>query len=134
MCPVSLHAQHQADGGMTRVGSPGYHMVGQSLYLELQDPKSSPIVKATMTIHGYSDKARITQAAKNGADAELKMTVNFRTLPSGAASGNVRVPGMTAVTRIDLEAVSYADGEVQVLTEKRACQVTPDPFMLVAGR
>jgi hypothetical protein len=135
LCPVSLRAQHKADGSMVRVDNTHPRGIGQWLHLIFEDTRSGSITQARVTIRGFSNKARITQTAGgDGADAVKRMTVRFKSESPQLASGDVWVPGMTAVTRVDLESVSYANGQVQVFTAKQACQVVPDPFMLVADK
>ena len=134
-CPVSLRAQHKADGGMVQVSNGHPRGTGQWLHLVLGDTGSNSIVKATVTVHGYSNKARITQAGtEDGADAARTATVTLSALQDHTVAGDVWAPGMTAVTQIDLDAVTYADGSMASFTGRQACRVAPDPFMLVAVR
>lgn len=139
-CPVSMRAQHLADGGMVKTRTGRFAGVGQRLHLALAETRSGPIEAATITIHGYSNKARITQALSNrdGSDAARTMAIQLSAEPSGAAAGaaagDLWVPGMTAVQTIDLNSVTYANGSVRVFTAQQACRVEPDPLMLIAGR
>lgn len=134
-CPVSLRAQHLSDGNLFKVGDGHPKGVGQWLHLTLVNPPSREIARATITVHGFSNKARVTQTSPhkaNGADAVQTLTVRFSAGPDKTASGDVWVPGMTAVVRIDLDAVTYTDGLVRRFTASESCRVTPDPFMLIA--
>jgi hypothetical protein len=143
-CPVSLRAQHLADFGMVRTGNTHREGVGQRLHMALTDNRASKIVRATVTVHGYSNKARLTESAmgSGGSDAALTVTVPFYSAPPGApsgspselAAGDVWVAGMTAVATVDLDSVTYADGSVWKFAGQAACRFTPDPLMLVAGR
>lgn len=135
-CPVSLRAQHLADGSMMQVNGGHSAGVGQWLHLMLDDHGSGTIAKMTVTIHGMSNKGRITQADLNGGspDAQRTMTVQFAASASSPVVSDVWVPGMTAVQRIDLDSVVYADGETENFTAQQACHVRPDPLMLIAGR
>jgi hypothetical protein len=143
-CPVSLRAQHLADFGMIRTGNAAREGVGQRLHLALTDNRASRIVGATVTVHGYSNKSRLTETAMDSgaSDAARTVTVPFSTVRSGApssapselAAGDVWVAGMTAVATIDLDSVTYADGSVWKFSGQAACRFTPDPLMLVAGR
>jgi hypothetical protein len=140
MCPVSLRAQHQADGSMVKIRRDQPMEAGQGLHLTLVNPPPRQIVAAVVTIHGWSNKARITETGSsygsgNGSsDMAKTMTVHFSAAASGSVTGDVRVAGMTAVERIDLESVVYADGGTENFTAQQACRVTPDPLMLIAGR
>jgi hypothetical protein len=139
-CPVSLRAQHMADGELVQVRSSHPAGIGQWLHLTLANHRDSEIVKATVTIHGLSNKARITQSgvsyglSDDSSDVVRTLTVQFSAASPGSVAGDVRVPGMTAVQRIDLDSVAYADGMVQSFAGRQVCHVTPDGFMLVAGR
>jgi len=135
LCPVSFQAQHKADGSMVQVGNAHPRGLGQWLHLVLRDTR--PLAKATVTVYGYTNKARMTQAGTvggNRGDAVRTMTVTFAAQPDGTAAGELWAPGMTAVLRIDLDSVRYADGAARSFTDQQTCHVVPDPFMLVAGR
>jgi hypothetical protein len=135
-CPVSLRAQHLAGSGMIRTGNMHSEDVGQRLHLALTDNRASKIVRARVTVHGYSNKARLTEMAigSGASDAAQTITVPFSTGQAGPATGEVWVAGMTAVATIDLDSVTYADGSVWKVAGQAACRFTPDPLMLVAGR
>ncbi len=135
-CPVFMRAQHLADGSMVRTGNAHPKGMGQWLHLSLSDNPSQAITAATVTIHGYSNKGRITQAAgRNGAfDAAQTMTVPLSATSPQLAVGDVWAPGMTAVATIDLDAVTYADGSTSSFTGQPACRIAPDPLMLITSR
>jgi hypothetical protein len=135
-CPVSLHAQHLADGMMVRTGSTHPQGLGQWLHLALAGYRSSQAVKATVTVHGFSGKARITEAAggDGSSDAKRTMTMPLSAESGQSVAGDLWVPGMTAVQTIDLDSVAYADGSVWNFTGQESCRVVPDPLMLIAGR
>jgi hypothetical protein len=134
-CPVSMHAQHLADGGLLRTSGPAKG-VGQSLHISLADNHTRQVVAATITIHGYSDKGRITQAASGdvGADLARTVVVPFAAASTETTSGDIWVSGMTAVENIDLDSVTYTDGSVWKIASQPACEVALDPLMLIAGR
>jgi hypothetical protein len=133
-CPVSLRAQHLADGGIVKTGTAHPKGLGQWLHLTLANPKSGWIAEATITVHGFSDKARVTQTLSSGnsSDAASTLTVHFSDATEKAAATDRWVPGMAAVQTIDLSSVTYADGSVWKLSGHEDCRVAPDPLMLVA--
>jgi len=135
-CPVSLSAQHKADGSLVRTGNAHPKGLGQWLHLALANTGSPKITAATVTVHGFSNKARVTETAgeSSGSDAVMAMTVPLTTVSPRSAAGDVWVAGMTAVTRIDLDSVSFEDGQTRLFTSQDQCSVAPDPFMLIAGR
>jgi hypothetical protein len=137
-CPVSLRAQHLADGSMVRTRDGHSKGVGQWLHLSVDKPQAEQVTSALITVHGFADVPRVTEAApaaKTQSDAQRTMTVSFSTVPaSGAAGADLWVPGMTAVTSIELKRVTYADGSLWSFAGGGSCRITPDPLMLVAGR
>jgi hypothetical protein len=145
-CPVSLRAQHLADGSMVRARDAHPKGVGQWLHLAVAYPEAGPsaaaakeVTGALITVHGFADVPRMTEAAPAAearADAKRTILVPFSTATyAGPAAGaDVWVPGMTAVTSIDLKSVTYADGSQWSLTGGGSCRITPDPLMLIAGK
>lgn len=148
-CPVSLKAQHKADGSLVRTGSAHpkvTHGVGQWLQLTIENRRSSPvfrtaeelysrrIAQAVVTVHGFGDRPRITQAAAgNSADEATTVIVTFSKISDDSSAAEVWVPGMTAVEAIDLNTVVYAGGGSSSFIGQ-TCRIVPDPFMLVAGK
>ena len=140
-CPVSLRAQHGADGNMLNVDKSRPKGLAQLLHLTLTNRDSRQIAQASMRIHGLSGKGRITQAAsaQNNSDQDNSdkietLTVRLSPGQDKAVSGDLWVPGMTAVLSIDLNSVTYADGSTRSFSRRDLCRVTPDPLMLIAGR
>jgi len=69
---------------------------------DVGNPKSGWIAEATITVHGFSDKARVTQTLSSGnsSDAASTLTVHFSDAtekPRRPISG----AGMAAVQTID---------------------------------
>jgi hypothetical protein len=135
-CPVFLHAQHRADGGLLDVDKNRPEQPAQLLHLTLTNPDSRQIVAARVRVHGLSGKARATQtlSSPGKADASRSLGVQFSTGPGKTVSGDLRVSGMTAVLSIDLNSVTFADGSTRSFTERDACRVAPDPFMPIGDR
>jgi hypothetical protein len=133
-CPVSLRAQHKADGMMVQTGHEAHPKgLGQWLHLTLGNAPAKKVAAARITVHGFSDKAHMTQASGSGSDADRTVTVLFSaTAQPGEA--DVWVPEMTAVESIDLDAVAFADGSMWSSAGTAGCRITPDPLMLIAGR
>jgi hypothetical protein len=142
-CPVSLRAQHLADGSLVRTRSGTAQTSAQPegleqwLHLTVTNPGSRAIRAATITVHGYSNKARVTQTlsgSQEGSDASWTTTLSFAGAEGRTESADVRVPGMTAVQTIELKTVTYADGSLWRLSGSQSCRVAPDPLMLVSGK
>jgi hypothetical protein len=139
-CPVSLRAQHLADGSTIKVrdGHPDHPAgIGQWLHLTLANPDSRRMVRARVTVRGYTNRARVTEAGAGGqgsADAIRTFTVALTAQSDKDSAADLWVPGMTAVERIDVRSLTYASGDTWQLSGRESCSVTPDPLMLVAGR
>jgi hypothetical protein len=130
-CPVSLRAQHLADGSMVQTANAHPKGLGQWLHLTLANLPQKKVAVAQITVHGFSDKARMTQTSGSGADASRTMTVPF--IATGqTAEADVWIAGMTAVQTIDLHSVAFDDGS-ESFAGAAGCQITPDPLMLIAA-
>jgi hypothetical protein len=136
-CPVSLRAQHGATGGMVQANKSLPKGPAQLLHLTLINPDSRQIVSARLSVRGVSGKPRVTQALSNpgNGDADTVRTreVQFSSAPGNTATGDLWVPGMTAVLTIELTSVTFADGSTRTFTPQDACRVAPDLKMLVAA-
>ncbi|HUB53343.1 MAG TPA: hypothetical protein VL986_14405 [Terracidiphilus sp.] len=135
-CPVSLNVQHLPDGSMIRTSHgnerPHPSGIGQWLHINIMTPT---VATATLLVHGYSDKGRMTQTdSKGGPDATRTVTVTFPETANGQSTGSVWVPGLTAVDSLDLTALTYVDGKTWSAQSGHTCRVTPDPLMLISGR
>jgi len=137
VCPVSMRAQHLSDGSLvkTRDGHPGG--IGQWLHLSLASRDSRQVARATLRVRGFSPKARVTQTGPGGDqafDAMRTLTVAFAAGADRSATADFRVPGMTAVGRIDVESLEYSDGSTWKIGGASNCRVAPDPEMLITSR
>jgi hypothetical protein len=136
-CPVSLRAQHGASGAMVQADKSLPKGPAQLLHLTLINPDSRRIVSAKFTVRGASGKARVTQALSSSdsgqADAIRSLEVKFSSAPGNTATGDLWVPGMTAVLTIDLTSVTFADGSTRNFAPQDACRVAPELKMLVAS-
>jgi hypothetical protein len=136
-CPVTMRAQHLADGEMIKTGGARPQGIGQWLHLTFMAPDSRRIAKAALTIRGVNSKGRVMQAAEAGdgsSDATTTRTVEFTAGAGRQDVADLWVPGMTAVRSIDVNSVSYADGETWKLAGNLDCRVAPDALMLTRNR
>ena len=140
-CPISLHALHGASGDMLKVDKSRPQGIAQLIHLILTTPDSRRIVAAKVRVHGITGKSRITQtkSSRDESDASANLVVRFPDGPEKSAgpgkdvSGDLWVPGMTAVLSIDLNSVTFADGSIWSFAGREACHVVPDKLMLIAG-
>jgi hypothetical protein len=137
LCPAFMRAQHVADGNVVRTRSAHPGGVGQWLHLTLTPRDSKTIAKATLTVRGYSSKGRVAQSQSTHSedfDEVRTMTVPFTSGKDGSASADFLVPGVTAVGRIDLTSLTYADGSAWGIAADSSCRVIPDLYMAVASQ
>ncbi len=131
-CPVSLRAQHKADGTMVQTGEAHPQGVGQWLHLTLGESQGKQVAAAQITVYGFSDKARMTPTSGGGSDASRTLTVPF--IATGqTAEADLWIPGMTAVETIEIKSVTFDDGAVWSFAGNAGCRIAPDPFMLIAA-
>ena len=135
-CPVSLHAQHGADGSMIQVDKGRPKGLAQLLRLTITDPSSRQIVSARLRVHGLSGVPRATNVSSvsNEGDSVQSFTVAFEPGPQNTAVARLWVPAVSAVLKIDLVSVTYADGSSRIFFSRENCRVTPDPLMLISTR
>lgn len=136
VCPVGLRAQHLSDGSMVKTRDKQPEGIGQRLHLSFTSA-SHPVARATMNVRGWTTEGRMEQAAgkadkhstRQGADG-----VRTLTAPVTDGAADVRAPGLTAVTSIELVSLEYADGTTWTQADAGSCYVVPDPLMLVGAR
>jgi len=136
-CPISLHAQQSSAATRREVASRDTRPEGiaQSLHLTVTNPDSRRVVAANVTVHGFANKARLMQvmSSQNSSDAAKTMDVRFSAGPGKEVSADLRVPDLTAVSEIELNSVTYADGSTWKLTAGSSCSSWIDGFMLVSS-
>jgi hypothetical protein len=96
---------------------------------------SREIVSAQFVVHGYSNKGRAMNLANSSSEPDLAKTVDVVLDVKGKseASSDLSLSRFTAVTSIDLNSITYADGNTWSTPSAEACSVTPDSIMLVAS-
>jgi hypothetical protein len=134
-CPVSVRAQHGADGTMRQVDKNRPEGIAQKLHLTLTDKDPRQIIEARLRVRGVSAKGRVsrTDMTPNGMDYMRNVTVKLQQSADNEATGDVWVPGMTAVLQVELSSVTFADGSMQWFGATQGCRFTPDHLMLVAA-
>lgn len=135
-CPVSLHAQHGADGNFLKVDKSRPVGLAQLLHLVLANPDARQIVAGDVTVRGMSGKARMTQTLGSPDQADVMRDLHVRFTPQEGrdVAGYVWAPGMSAVLTVELHSVTFADGSEWRFAEHDVCRVQPDPLMLIAGK
>ncbi len=137
-CPVDLSANRLSGLEIVRV-KPGeiqprltMHVIFRPA-IESVSPSASAIVSAKVTLHGMAGSAVVSAGSGLSSDATEDLTV----LPAAEAGrvyrGTVRVRKLTAVTFVEVDELTYADGTKWRASENSVCRVTPNGYLLVAG-
>jgi hypothetical protein len=140
-CPVDMEARHatQTPVSMNAGGenAPDNKVVPQlqRLHLTLTNPSSRDIVSAQFTAHGFSKKPRAMDLSSGSNETDLAKTIDIAlgVKGKGHASHDLSLNHFTAVTSIDLNSISYADGTTWRAPSPGACSITPSGVMLVAA-
>jgi hypothetical protein len=107
----------------------------QRLRLTLTNPSSRDIVSAEFTAHGFSNKPRAMELSAGSNEPDLAKTIDLvlSVKGKGHASSDLSLNHFTAVTSIDLNSITYADGSTWHAPSPAACSITPSMVMLVAA-
>ena len=143
-CPVSMHALQGTGTGLVAVhGDQRVAGFSQRIHLIVTNPKPSKIAGAKVKVFGLSGKNRVEPASYSTLDLtnqtskfDLTKTLDVAFTSEGErdVATDLILPGLTTVLLIQLESLTYKDGSTWAVAGRRACQVAPDPLVLVAGR
>jgi hypothetical protein len=77
-----------------------------------------------------------TQSAADSSDGTITRTVHLDLSldPNANVSADLTLKSFTTVSRIDLDAIDYADGSSWQSSTSQTCRIAPDLLMLVASR
>jgi hypothetical protein len=138
-CPVGLRVKHGPGLPMSRNAGPTINGNGQAqipdqnqgIHLTLTNLMPRSIVSAQIVVHGFSNKWRYVPLS--GADPDLARTVEVAldVKGNGEASRNLSLSHFTAITAVDVNAITYSDGSTWRTSSPGACSVSPDLMMLV---
>ncbi len=118
-CPITMRAQHLADGETIKTGKAKPQGIGQWLHLTFMAPDSRRIVKATLAVYGSSPKGRVARTAtvrSDSSDASRALTAEFTAGADRNDVADLWVPGMTAVQSIEVLSVARGDGSTLKLS------------------
>jgi len=143
-CPIDVKVRQGWGQTLRSVGKddPRLELAAARLRLLVNDtrlPKPAiRIVRATVTVHGLDGRSRLVplQAKPEGGSGEISktLTVPMNAQDTPGVSGEMVLPGFSTARMVDLDSVTFDDGETWTLSGRAACRVAPDPLMLVAGR
>jgi hypothetical protein len=143
-CPVGLQVKHgpglplsrNANGPVINEkplphGQDQLPNRNQDIDLTLTNLSSHSIVSAQFVVHGFSNKWRYLPLS--GADPDLATPVHVAldVKGNGQASRSLSFSHFTAITAVDVNAITYADDSTWRTSSPGACSVSPDLIMLV---
>jgi hypothetical protein len=127
-CPVEVKARLDIPAKVVLIKGEQPQGITEKLQITLNNPKSPGIAAAHMTIRGVPVGVRFVPAVVYLPDdpAQISKTVAFdRPVAAGQnASIFVGVSDFSAVTSIDLDSVTFADGLSWHPIVRRACSAT----------
>ena len=135
-CPVKVRALQGFGYGLVKIrGEQPVEGPAQRIHLVLANPKSKEIAKAKVIVLGLSPKNRAKRVSDlHGAtDLTRALEVTFAPEDANNVSAELVLPGFTSVISIELQSITYRDGTTWTVADHKACQVAPDPLMLIAG-
>jgi hypothetical protein len=130
--PVGLKALTASSNNPTAPTDP---VLTQRIHLTMTNLLAHEIVSAQFVVHGFSDRARAMNLANSSQEPDLAKTVNVVLDVKGKAeaSSDLSLTRFTAVTSIDLNSITYADGNTWHTPSPEACSIAPGLMMLVAS-
>ena len=143
-CPVGLQVKHgpglatsrSADGPSIngkplRNGQVQVPDQNQGIHLTLINLSPQSIVSAQVVVHGFSNKWRYVPLSGADPDLARPVEVALDVKGNGKASRNLSLSHFTAITAVDVNAITYGDGSTWRTSSPGACSVSPDLVMLV---
>ncbi len=141
-CPLSMHVRQAAGGQMIATDKSGAQVKMFAAHLRLQLSDSRPnrtsqrMVNATVTVRGWNGKAKVLPADSSFApNGDLVKTFTVQLTGGGLpdALAELHLPGFTAARMVELESITFDDGQVWSFKGSSACRAAPDPFMPVGS-
>lgn len=137
-CPVSLHALQGSGSGLLAVRdakpTPG---PSQHIHLVLADTRAAHVVSAKVAVSGLTGQKQVVPTRglhDNRSDATRTLDVRFVPEGDNTVAAELALPGFTSVRLVSIQSIAYDDGSTWSVAAHQACQVAPDPLMLVADR
>lgn len=105
--------------------------VEQRIRLDLTNRNPTKIVAAQITIHGLSQKTRFMELSTPEADMAKTFHLSLDLRGNGQSSNVLWLTRFAVITRVDLNAVTYADGSAWHEAAPAACSVVPSSLVRV---
>jgi hypothetical protein len=157
-CPLGMHVRQGVNGqllevkGDRRMGSFAAKLIltltgpalgqGETTFKVPAMANSLQIKEAAVTVHGWNGKGRIVRARSGALKQDQEdsheltktFTIRFAAPDVNEISSEFLVSGLTSWTSVDLNSVTYADGETWTFSGSASCHAVPDPLMLISAR
>jgi hypothetical protein len=138
-CPVGLTVKHADSFVEKQTGYTPGPQQGiirgknvQRIHLTMSNPSSRKIVGVQLTVYGFSSKERNFTLASASPDVSRKVDLALELDANGQYSGDLSLDRLTALSTVDLDSVTYADGSTWQAAKSGECRVVPDMLMLVS--
>lgn len=141
-CPINMRADQgvwNRDMLLVHKGDKerAHNSFGQKITVRLKDPQSVLIASATLRVRGLNGKNRMQEIPagdRSRWNTVRTVQATFVEESDGEVSAELWLPGFTAVSSIELLAVSYSDGSAWKASGPNACRTQPNPLMLITSR
>lgn len=138
-CPLNLSAKQGMSGELRNAKvspQPGEtpRQPAQQIRLTLANTQLTGVTAARIKVRGYTPNPRVMPVNTPRADAEKSLDLVLVIGPNQDVSTDVRLESFSAVTSIELESVTYADGGRWQTSAENRCEIAPDPLMLITSR
>jgi hypothetical protein len=142
-CPVGLRAERGTGSGMLVARGPRDHVpttgIAQQLHMTFTNRMPTNVVGVTLTAHGLTATSRLTPtvqspAASTSGTITRTVHLDLRLDSRADVSADLTLEAFTSVSRIDVDAIDYADGSSWHTSAQQLCSITPDGLMLVSSR
>ena len=136
-CPVRISVQHRSGLERLEANQPQSKEIAQYLQVTMSNSRSLDIVGAQITAHGFDAKTRYLPAQylrTSSPDLTKTVDLDLTVQSKGNASTDLRLPRFTAVSWIDLDSVTYADGTTWHSSAGKTCHVVPELMRLIGSQ
>ena len=128
----SISGQPAQRKGPSVEGPPTDH---KQLDLDVTNPSSRAVVGAKFTARGFSRNFRVIALSDRSNTPDLAKTVDvvLEVEGKGHASSELSLTHFTAISSIDLDSVTYADGTRWQAPTPGTCSIIPNMVMRIAA-
>jgi len=137
-CPVGFAANRQGMAVALTAAEAKQPGPAQGLHLMLDHPAAPAIESIEVTVYGVAPRQGIfpagLQSSTQSPDTISKtFELHRKTDSSSLSEADVWMHNVGSLSRVDLIAVTYADGTAWHATESLKCRVTPSNLILVGA-